>query len=479
MAIKSLRKRANQTVWLSIIMVVVLIGTVFFAANKASEAFVSITDLYSQQINLERFRASLASVVAPLNAYSLTGSKINAEKVKSGSAEFIRLYKQLLTSENLQTSDVKELKGVFGLMGEVVEMGDKIVSGKIPVEQAKNVTVVAQNLVFAAQAKVNKIAKGLAVRLDVDVQNKQHTLNVIVMSGLIVLLVLVLVMAISGRFFVSSITEMISGVAHRVTGTSEDIVHAVDQQSAAALAQAEAVGQVTVKMQELSESSRQVAGTSKDVVRIAEVTRKAAREGKEAVLEAIRYMELIRSEVNVIAEKVTFAGEKAAQITNSIDSIQEIAGETHLLALNASIESAAAGEFGKRFAVVAGEVRRLAERVRDFTAEIQSVVDDVHASSQDSIAVTREGLDEVGKGVEIARHAGDALERMQKLSEKTSQAVRHISQTTSRHDESNTEFIETMREISQLLNDSSEQMVNTRNSVGHLSEAAEELRQMV
>jgi len=197
------------------------------------------------------------------------------------------------------------------------------------------------------------------------------------------------------------------------------------------------------------------------------------------VLEAIRHMELIRGEVNAIAERVTFAGAKAAQITESIASIQEIAEETHLLALNASIESAAAGEFGKRFAVVAGEVRRLSERVRAFTSEIQTVVDDVQHSSQDSIEVTRKGLDEVGKGVDIARHAGEALERLQAMSEKTSMAVKHISQSTSRHNESNAQFIETMQQISQLLNDSSEQMKTTRDSAAHLSEVAEELRTMV
>jgi len=479
MAVTSLRKRANQNVWLSVVMLIVLIGTALFAANKANENVTSITGLYSEQVDLERFRASLASVLVPLNDFSLTGNKADAEKLKARSDTFTGLYKKLLGSKNLLPDEITELKEASGLMREVVKMGQSIVSGAIPATQAKNVIVVAQNLVFVAQAKVNTVAKGLGERLNLEVESKQHDLTVVATVGLIVLLVLVLILTISGRYFIASSTEMITDVAHRVTGSSEEILNAVDQQSNASTVQAKAVEQVATEMEGLSKSSQQVAKTSKDVERIAEVTRKAAKEGKEAVLEAIRYMELIRAEVSLIAEKVTFAGEKAAQITDSIGSIQEIAEETHLLALNASIESAAAGEFGKRFAVVAGEVRRLSERVRDFTSEIQSVVDDVHASSQDSIAVTREGLDEVGKGVEIARHAGDALERMQKLSEKTSQAVRHISQATGRHDESNSQFIETMRQISQLLNDSNEQMKTTRDSAAHLNEVAEELRQMV
>ena len=479
MAVANLRKRANRNVWISLVMLVILAGTALFAADKANENVASITALYGEQVDLERFRASLAGVLAPLNDFSLTGNKADADKLKKRADEFAGLYKKLLTSRNLDEEQVKELKEVSGLMREVIKMGKSIVSGAIPANQAKNIIVVAQNLVFVAQAKVNSVAEGLSANLSREVEEKQHDLEVVGIAGLIVLLALVLVLAISSRYFVTSSTEMITDVARRVTDSSEDILHAVDQQSNASSVQAKAVGQVTVEMEGLSQSSKQVASTAKDVERIADVTRKAASEGMQAVLEAIRYMELIRNEVNEIAEKVTFAGEKAAQITDSIGSIQEIAEETHLLALNASIESAAAGEFGKRFAVVAGEVRRLSDRVRDFTVEIQGVVDDVHHSSQDSVAVTKKGLDEVGKGVQIARRAGDALERLQKLSEKTSQAVRHISSATSRHDESNAQFIETMRQISQLLSDASEQMKATRESAARLGEVADELRQMV
>jgi len=107
------------------------------------------------------------------------------------------------------------------------------------------------------------------------------------------------------------------------------------------------------------------------------------------------------------------------------------------------------------------------------------VVDDVHRSSQDSIAVTREGLEEVAKGVEIAKRAGEALKMLQTMSGKTSQAVQHIAKATEKQDASNREFIDTMRQISQLLNDSNQQMQTTRESASHLRSVAEELHQMV
>jgi len=479
MAVVSLRKRANRNVGISLLMLAILIGTAGFAVNKASANFESLNKLYGEQLDLERFRASLGNLLAPLNDFSLTGNKADAEKLTGASKEFSRLDKDVRNLSTLSETDLKKLKDVSGLMQQVIDMTDSIVSGKIPASQAKNVTVVAQSLVFVAQEKVNAVAKGLNARLNTSVKDKQQQLSTLAIVSLVVMLALVLVMVISGRYFVSSSTGMITDVAYRVTNASGDILSAVDQQASASRTQAKSVEHVTQEMEMLSRDSEQIAKTSKDVVRIADATRKSAGEGGQAVIDAIAYMERIRDGVSSIAEKVTFAGEKASQITESIGSIQEIAEEAHLLALNASIESAAAGEFGKRFAVVAGEVRRLSDRVREFTTEIQSVVDDVHHSSQDSIAVTREGLDEVAHGVEIAKRAGEALKMLQTMSGKTSQAVQHIAQATGKQDTSNREFIDTMRQISQLLNDSNQQMQTTRESASHLRDVAEELHQMV
>jgi methyl-accepting chemotaxis protein len=229
----------------------------------------------------------------------------------------------------------------------------------------------------------------------------------------------------------------------------------------------------------MSEQARKIATTAKSVERIAMATSQSADEGAKAVKETIGYMDRVRQEVTTIAEKVTDAGHKAEQILESVDSIQEIADETHLLALNASIESAAAGEFGKRFAVVAGEVRRLSERARAFADEIQAVVNDVHTSTRESIEVTQEGLAEVAQGLEIAQRTSEALEKMQAMSKKTNQAVRAISQATGRQDESSQEFVLTMRQISDLLQDQATQMQKSRETSRRLNETAETLKNLV
>ncbi|MDQ6974334.1 MAG: methyl-accepting chemotaxis protein, partial [Mariprofundaceae bacterium] len=278
---------------------------------------------------------------------------------------------------------------------------------------------------------------------------------------------------------VTNIAGAIGKMSKGVSLASNEILTAVDSQATASATQAQSVAGVTMELEDMSGSAKKIATTAASVERIAAATATSAEEGAEAVNETIGYMERIRQEVALIAEKVTDSGRKSEQILESLGSLQELADETHLLALNASIESAAAGEFGKRFSVVAGEVRRLSERARQFTEEIQVVVDDVNQSTRESIEVTKKGLEEVDQGVTVAQYAGESLSKMKAMSDKTSQAVRTIAHATKRQDESSQEFVLTMRQISDLLQDSAAQMDKSRDASHRLNDVADDLQKLI
>lgn len=475
----NVRQLANRNFIISLLLFAVLIGTVFFAFQKAREGMESLGSLYADQTRIEQFRASLSNVLLPLNDFTLTGNSEDVGKLEKASADFLRLYGEVAALPSLTDEDNRELQEVFDLMQEVIGISEDIVSGKIPADQSGDVAVVAQSLVFVGQEKVNAVATRLADGLKKSAAEKQQQVTTLAIVNLGIIVLLVLMLAYSSRSFVSRITGTVSSVAEDVTGTSGDILGAVEQQATASDMQAMSVEQITEELAQMSAAAKKIATTASSVEKIADATANSANEGAQAVKEAIGYMDRIRDEVNAIAEKVTYAGQKAEQILESVDSIQEIADETHLLALNASIESAAAGEFGKRFAVVAGEVRRLSERAREFTEEIQGIVNEVHASTQDSVEVTREGLKEVARGVEIAQRAGKALEKMQNMSEKTNQAVRTIALATSRQDQTSQEFLAAMRRIHELLQDSSEQMQKSREAANRLNEMAENLQKLI
>ncbi len=477
--VPSIRQLARRNMIVSLVLFAVLIVTLLFASSKASDGVSQLSELYHQQTSLEAFKGSLPNVLLPLNDFTLTKNKLDIAKIDKASKAYQQLYGQVSQLSSLQATDKKQLNEVNDLMKEVIKISTDITSGKIPPEMASNVTVVAQSLVFVAQSKLHDVASHLAQLLEQERKNKESELSLFSMVNIAIIVFIIIVLFLFNRSFTAKISETISAMAMGVTRAADEILGAVDQQATASTIQAQSVAGVTSELEQMSGAAKKIATTAVGVERIATATSASAMDGSQAVKEAIGYMDKIKQEVTVIAEKVTDAGRKSEQILDSIESIQEIADETHLLALNASIESAAAGEFGKRFAVVAGEVRRLSERVRQFTEEIQVVVNDVHTSTHESMEVTQEGLEEVARGVKIAERASEALSKMQNMSEKTSQAVRTIAQATGRQDASSQEFVLTMQQISELLQDSAAQMEKSRDASYRLNDVAADLQKLI
>jgi len=479
MEVRSLNYHNRRSNIISSVLFLLLVGVAFFVFTKAGTSIEDLETAYVEQIRLERFRASLGDILSPLNDLSLTGEAKYAKKLDKVSSDFVALYGDVSTSTSLNDADNIALQDAFDLMQEVMVISDEIASGAIPTSQAKNVVTVAQNLVYAAQSKVNDVTKSLESRLQQRTDKQRKAFNLSLMGLVLFILLLLLIPNILRSRSFGAVTKTISSVANKVEEASAEILTAVDKQAVDANIQANSVMKVTQDLEDMSKNAKNIAKTSMAVDRIASATLISADDGAKAVTEAIHYMGRIRDEVNLIASKVTYAGEKAEQILDSIGSIKEIADETHLLALNASIESAAAGEFGKRFAVVASEVRRLSERAREFTQEIQLVVDEVHTSTRESVEVTQEGLREVAQGVEIAQRANSALMKMQEMSKKTSQAIRAITLSTKRQDATSQEFLDTMRHISELLQGTAVQMQKSRDASHRLNEVSKELHKVV
>ncbi|MDQ6989612.1 MAG: methyl-accepting chemotaxis protein [Mariprofundaceae bacterium] len=475
----NLRQLARRNMAWSSMFFVVLIGTVGFTSFQATTNMDALSSLYEQQNDLERFRATVPDVLLPLNDFVLTGNEEDIHKIETATQQFNQLYARVSQFSLLTAEDASELDSVNQLMTLVSTSADDITSGVTPDDQIGSLAIVARNLVFVVQKKINTVAGHLKNALVAETDSKTEQMTMLMYINMGIIAAILMLLFVLSRGFTSSITNRITTVAQNVALSSEDILAAVDHQATASGTQAKTVVDVTGELSVMSSAAIKIASTATSVERIATATTLAANDGVKAVKEAIGYMDRIRAEVELIAEKVSDAGRKAEQILESVDSIQEIADETHLLALNASIESAAAGEFGKRFAVVASEVRRLSERAREFTEEIQTVVNEVHTSTKESIDVTRQGLAEVAKGVEIARRAGDALVKMQDMSEKTSQAVHTIALATKRQSDTSEKFVVTMQQMSQLLQNSAVEMQDSRDSAVQLNNVSDELRKFV
>ena len=205
----------------------------------------------------------------------------------------------------------------------------------------------------------------------------------------------------------------------QITNSSTQVLATAEDHALGSVQQAASIAQVTSTMEELTNTAKQIAQSATSVERIADDSADAAHAGYDSVGEALESMENIRKRVADISGKILLLGERSRRISEVLNLIKEIAGEIHLLAVNAAIESAAAGEHGKRFAVVAGEVRRLAERTRDSAEEIKAIVGEIQSATHSSVLATEQGVKEVENGVALATGARGSLEQIMQMVDRT------------------------------------------------------------
>ena len=273
--------------------------------------------------------------------------------------------------------------------------------------------------------------------------------------------------------------QQVTETSHQVAAASTQIAASSTEIAASLQSQQEQSSQVSAAVTELSATAAEVSQKTGDAANGSAESGKRANEGSTIVAGSVRQMESISQQVNEASRVVAELGHKSEQIGKIVGVITEIADQTNLLALNAAIEAARAGEHGRGFAVVADEVRKLAERTTKATEEVSRSVREVQDETKSAVVRIEESTQGVTQGVEMVNQAGVALKSIEQSSVGVREMIQAIAQASEQQASASEQIARSMETISTATRQSTEGANQAAKAAEILSTQAESLRSFI
>ncbi|HEX5047898.1 MAG TPA: methyl-accepting chemotaxis protein [Gammaproteobacteria bacterium] len=265
---------------------------------------------------------------------------------------------------------------------------------------------------------------------------------------------------------------LVDAAAKQTEATSKHLLRASETQAKQAAAASESMGRMAASIEEVSGNAERCSDVARHSVEI-------AHKGGEAVRRTIAGMNTIRETIQDTSKRIKRLGESSQEIGNIVELIEEIAEQTNILALNASIEASRAGEASRGFAVVADEVQKLAERSTNATKKIEVLVSTIQSDTNEAVVSMERSTTDVVGGALLAENAGAALDEIEQVSHQIASLVQNISGSSKEQTSVAGAITKNMHVLREISAKTTESTAATSSAISKLSELASQLRRTV
>jgi hypothetical protein len=371
-----------------------------------------------------------------------------------------------------------ELDGVSHRFAEIETMIDTLLHSDISPEERSEVS----HELILAQEELDTLLVGLEERGDASMERgwavaQEQVIGVFKQGLMVAVLGLLLWVGLAATL----VRRVINGLrqpVHRISSSTAQLTDAARFQVKNAMAQASAAVEISTTMQELMASYNNLTERSKDMVQISKAAAKECHNGHEFLAKSQTGIGQIKLEVERITEHMRTMEDKTHQINSVLEIINDMASQTNLLSINATIEAAGAGEAGRRFAVVAEEIRLLAERAVESTEEIRTLIEDIQETAQVTGTVTLDGEHAVDRGLEDAARVADNFNALLTLVTQTVDAVQIIEATAREQGNAVSQVNLAVESLANTSVEAEKHSTNTLDTVTRLARTARELEHL-
>ena len=432
------------------------------AASQKEDSMVTLEDLGT---NMGDMVEAVGAVLA--NTQPLLQSKVAAKNLFVGSDALLKETTQL--SDDYQS--VGGLSYLLAAVFGVLALGSLVLLGMVNINETKTRARKSEEENSRNQEAILRLMDELG-----ELAEGNLTINASVTEDITG------AVADSINYTVEELRSLVRGI-NNATVQMDQAANQAGQVSEtlqeAARRQTDEIETTSVAVVRLAQSVQQVSGNAAESAKVAEQSLAAAEKGQQAVANAIASMNTLREQIQETSKRIKRLGESSQEIGEIVELISDITEQTNVLALNAAIQAASAGEAGRGFSVVAEEVQRLAERSADATKQIAAIVKTIQSDTHDTVAAMEISTQGVVEGAKLSDAAGQTLAEIGDVSKTLAALIADISSATQNQAEATALVAETMQDIKSISAQTSSGTQQTADSIGGMKQLAQDLKNSV